>query len=170
MNKIYCTAVLAALLVLAACGEPSNNSSASPDDSAASTRPSGTVVLDVKTEDGKTPTLVGHVVAGKGLESTGASGQLMFGPYAAMAAGNYKVTVYGEFEGSQPAAPLVVDVGYGQGATVAKSVDVKVADASNGILTSFDFTLPNKVADIEVRARVADGTHVTIKGYRVTVK
>jgi len=175
MKAIFRTTALAALLVLAGCGQPSDDSGSAPHTSstaapAANSRPSGTVLLDVKPQDGKMLTTVGRVVEGQGIESTGKSGQLMYGPYAAMAAGSYKVTVYGQFEGVQPAAPLILDVGYAQGASVAKSVDVRPSDTSNGVLASFEFNLPQPVNDLEVRAKVADGTHVTIKGYQVVVK
>jgi hypothetical protein len=133
-------------------------------------RPSGTVLLDINTQDGKTPTTVGHVVAGKGLESTGTGGQLMFGPYSGMSAGDYVVTFYGEFEGTQPDKPLSLDVAYGQGASIAKSLNVQAADAKNGILGSFEFHLPTPVSDLEVRAKVANGAHVIVKGYKVAVK
>jgi hypothetical protein len=94
----------------------------------------------------------------------------MFGPYSAMAAGTYKVTFYGQFDGSQPSKPLVLDVAYAQGASIVKSVEVQPADSSNGTLATFEFTLPQQVTDLEVRARVAEAAHVTIKGYQVVVK
>ncbi len=178
VNKYRGAALASGLLVLlCGCGQhPAISASDASSASSAATsaqnqaRPAGTVLLDVQADSGKVPTQVGRVVAGKGLESTGAAGQLMFGPYASMAAGNYTVTVFGQFDGAQPAQPLELDASYAQGAKVAKTVKVQPSEATAGQLASFDFSLPQPVSDLEIRARVADGTHVTIKGYKVVVK
>jgi hypothetical protein len=177
MKKIIRMAVLGGLLAcMAACDSsaPSNQDAAATATATADAgRATGKVLLDLNLQTQKLPTMagVGQFVDGKGLVSTGMAGTLMFGPYSAMAAGKYKVTVTGSFDGTQPAKPLTLDVAYSKGSTVPKSVDVAPADvAKDGTLASFEFTLPTDVSDLEVRATVADGTHVLIKGYQVVVE
>ena len=104
------------------------------------------------------------------LKSNATNGYLMFGPKVAFNAGTYQVTVQGNALKVAPENAVTFDVTSNAGETVhAKSViDASTPAWTAGTpLTTFEFTLPAPVTDLEVRAFVSSGSEIEISGYDI---
>lgn len=110
------------------------------------------------------------IVANGEISSTGKEGYLIFGPYAALDAGTYKVTVSGAVESLSEGSHVTVDVVSNQGANTLGSVEISAVPATGMPLAEFTATLPNDVSDIEVRVFVPASSRVSVSGYRVEPK
>lgn len=104
-------------------------------------------------------TAVGNI-QGKNLVSTGVSGNLVHGPYLALAAGKYRVVIRGVL-GETGAAAARMDVAIDKGNLIlAESVlGEPVAD---GCLVSLPIALDAPCSDLEVRVWVDDDTDLTV--------
>jgi hypothetical protein len=100
-------------------------------------------------------------ISGEALTSTGKPGFLLFGPYATIAAGRYRVTVQGGV--SNPGSePMIVDVA-SKGKVFAEQ---KVSSATPGTtIASLEFELPTQTENVEFRARVGQGAVARVTGY-----
>lgn len=104
------------------------------------------------------------------LKSNATNGYLMFGPKVAFNPGTYQVTVQGNALKVAPENAVTFDVTSNAGKTVYTK---KVIDASTPAwtagapLTTFEFTLPTPVTDLEIRAFVSSGSEVEISGYDI---
>lgn len=104
-------------------------------------------------------------VDGNALVSTGKAGFVMYGPYVTLAPGRYSVAVQGNIARLPAGTEVIFDVvSKGQ---VFGQQSVTVAHQEAGAIADFQFELAEAVADLEVRARVADGVDLRIESYEV---
>jgi glycosyltransferase involved in cell wall biosynthesis len=97
---------------------------------------------------------------GRDIVSTGLSGQLIYGPYITMDAGQYRVRIRGAL-GEEGAAPANMDVAIDKGKRIlAKSVLSQPDE--NGWLVSLPISLDTPCTDFEVRVWVEGHSEVTI--------
>lgn len=104
---------------------------------------------------------------GDTLVSTGNPGFLMYGPYAPLAAGKYRLTVQGEVGAMTEGAQLLIDVASQAGATSHGETVVSTPMAGQDSIADIEFTLQNAVPDLEVRAQVTEGAQVKIRSYQI---
>lgn len=104
-------------------------------------------------------------IRGDSLASTGKEGFLMFGPYAAVKAGTYSVTIEGNIA-ALPAGSVKLDVV----SNLGKISHGEHAMSQPGEFPAFDVTLPAAVNDLEVRVHVPEGAQVTVSSYELTRK
>jgi len=103
-------------------------------------------------------TLVGERSQGD-IVTTGREGVLVYGPYASLSAGAYRVLVYGELSGEQADA-ILVDV-----VAVEASVQVAawcVTTSKNDKILEAGFHLSRDVEDLEVRLMVSSNNVVRV--------
>lgn len=166
--RIAATTMLLALsFVLAACDQTPSNSSSAPEARAPTAAPTAPTVdhLSKNLINDKVPSVAAVARQENGaMVSTGKGGFMMFGPYAAFAAGTYTVKVKG-FVTSLPSQGSVrLDIVSQKG----KSRHGDIIVSQPGDLPSFQFTLAGPVADLEVRAQVPASAQVTIESYEVS--
>ena len=106
----------------------------------------------------KLHTLVGERSRGD-IVTTGREGVLVYGPYASLAAGTYRILVHGEMPDGQAGA-MVVEVVAMQSSFQAAAW--QVTGAKRGLLVSGAFHLANDVDDLEVRLLVSSGHDVRL--------
>lgn len=107
-------------------------------------------------------TVIGKVV-GNGIVNDGNTGNLLHGPYLALAAGKYTVTVQGKKDVTVQASHL--DVAAYKAANV-----VGFAEIDNGagdFVLKTSFTLPNECSDLEIRIWCNDIAHLEITSITV---
>lgn len=114
--------------------------------------------------DVSTPTIVGEL-QGSLLLSTGTEGFIHFGPYAAMNAGSYRLTVNGSAEKT---ATAWADVVSGRGNIRHAVFPLAATDKERDILAEGEVVLDEFVQDIEVRVYVGGEDSVVLKGYCLT--
>lgn len=128
----------------------------------------GTLVLHYSTDEPTIGSEVGERRLGAGTTTTGKAGWLLFGPYAALPAGRYRVEIQG-FAEPEHAGTVYVDVARDKGATVVAAVELDAARlaeaASEDGWIVLPFTLAGPAADIEVRVRVGDASRLSVSGY-----
>ncbi|WP_434110959.1 glycosyltransferase [Paraburkholderia caffeinilytica] len=98
--------------------------------------------------------------SGRTVRSTGQSGYLIFGPYIALAAGEYRVVIHG-FAGKGNRAGAKFDVSVNQASLILGTSDLGEAD-KDGVLVTQTITLDAACKDLEVRVWVQDHSDVTI--------
>lgn len=117
------------------------------------------------------PSEPGVGMLGNGMiSSTGKAGYLVYGPYAALDAGTYQVTLDGTFESLPEGSHATVDVVSNQGANILGSAEISSAPAAGAALADFVATVPASATDVEVRVFVPDKGRVSVSGYRVQPK
>ena len=165
-----------AIGILAGCqssdqnSAPQQSSAAAPSPAAHSGHAAGEVVLQLKADDPKILTLVGQRNANKELVGDKA-GYLAFGPYTALDAGKYTLTVFGTLQTLAPQNAVTVDVTYEQSKQQAAKVTFdRATGEENGrpVLVKLDFELQHPVQDAEFRVLLAPGANVSMDGYTVT--
>ena len=127
-------------------------------------------MLQLKADDPKILTAVGQRTPDKGLAGDKA-GYLAFGPYTALDAGKYTLTVFGTLQTPAPQNAVTVDVAYEQSKQqVAKIIFDRATGEENGrpVLVKLDFELQHPVQDAEFRVLLAPGANVSMGGYTVT--
>jgi hypothetical protein len=96
-----------------------------------------------------------------GRATDGRAGVLFFGPYAAVPAGRYRLTVCGKIQKLQGVRIEIVAQG---GQRVLLST-VPQIDASGAIIHDVDVDIPDGVSDLEIRAVVTANDVMTVSGY-----
>jgi hypothetical protein len=128
----------------------------------------GSLVMHYSTDEPTIGSEVGERRLGAGTRTTGRSGWLLFGPYAALPAGRYRVELQG-FAEPDNAGPVHVDVARDKGATVVAAVELEAAQladaASEDGWVVLPFTLAAPANDIEVRVRVGEAARLSVSGY-----
>lgn len=99
---------------------------------------------------------------GEALVSTGQAGVLLYGPYVAMQAGKYRLTVRGQVEG---AGSGWVDVVSQKG--VKEHAKFPFSPAADGSLVQGQVVLEAPVEDLEVRVYVGEKDKVKVLGYEL---
>ncbi|SIO69865.1 Glycosyltransferase involved in cell wall bisynthesis [Burkholderia sp. GAS332] len=98
--------------------------------------------------------------SGRTVRSTGQSGYLIFGPYIALAAGEYRVVIHGS-AGRDNLAGAKFDVSVNQAALILGESVLGEPDR-DGVLVTETITLDAACDDLEVRVWVGDHSDVTI--------
>jgi glycosyltransferase involved in cell wall biosynthesis len=98
--------------------------------------------------------------SGRVVRSTGQSGYLLFGPYIPLAAGEYRVVIYG-FSGKENRAEAKFDVSVNQASVILGASNLGEAD-KDGVLATQKITLDAACKDLEVRVWVQDHSDLTI--------
>jgi hypothetical protein len=128
----------------------------------------GSLVLHYSTDEATIGSEVGERRLGAGTSTTGRAGWLLFGPYAALPAGRYRVELQG-FAEPDNAGTVHVDVARDKGATVVAAVELDAAQladaASEDGWVVLPFTLAGPATDIEVRVRVVEASRLSVSGY-----
>lgn len=104
-------------------------------------------------------TVVGSI-QGKNLVSTGVAGNLLYGPYLALSAGNYRVVIRGALRQMGTTAARM-DVAVNQGALILVE-SVLGEPGTDGCLCSLSISLDAPCSDIEVRVWVGDDTDLEV--------
>lgn len=175
MKSSHLTALLLVSLGLAACGE----SPKPPTEAPAQAAPAATATVATPAA-APIDNLVKNVVAdgvafqpeaakvdGNALVSTGMPGFVMFGPYVPFVPGVYRVTVQGSIPDLQNGAEVRFDAVSGGATAVHGEHVVTAAIPASGTIAEFDITVPEGVADLELRAQVTEGANVRIESYQV---
>jgi hypothetical protein len=97
----------------------------------------------------------------EGRSTDGKAGVLFFGPYAAVPAGRYRLTVRGK---TQKIPGVHIEVVAQGGKRVLLSAAPQV-DVSGAIIHDVDVDIPGGVSDLEVRAVVTADDVMTVSGY-----
>lgn len=122
-----------------------------------------------RARDGRVASLVGRKSSSGALETTGAAGYLMYGPYVPFSAGRYVVTVWGRCAGKD-CDGLTFDVAADGGARVLAAGGATPTEApgqGERILFETTFELADAVRDLEVRAQAAPATRAEISSYAI---
>lgn len=125
------------------------------------TCPTRQLIFDEDTITGLPHTTGDNVAAGR--STNGEPGFLAYGPYSALAADRYQLTVYGRAESLQDA---YVDIVSEQGARVHARFPLS-AGPDKSVLQQGTFRLASDTADLEVRVWVNDNDRLTLHGYRL---
>lgn len=97
------------------------------------------------------------------IESVSQSGFMVFGPYSALPAGRYSLSLFGQSEFTDGA---YLDVVSQQGARVHATH--YLSESSEGtLLNNVTLTLPESVTDLEVRVWVGERSRVRLTGYNL---
>lgn len=171
--KTYFTFAFGIMLLLSGCQDkPSANGisvGAESVSTAAQAVPKTSLVRSLGQDELPSESGVGIVTNGE-ISSTGKEGYLIFGPYAALDAGTYQVTVSGAVDSLSEGSHVTVDVVSNQGANTLGSVEISADSATGMPLAEFTATLPSDVSDMEVRVFVPANSRVSVSGYRVEPK
>ncbi|HVK52531.1 MAG TPA: hypothetical protein VM469_12440 [Pseudoxanthomonas sp.] len=154
------------VLLLAGCSpsQPSTESKSGTDDPASAvSHAAGEVALELPYTDASVRTLVGTKQA-DALVATGAAGVLAFGPYRALGAGHYQLTVEGG-----TSKPVTVDVISAKGKQVHAKQQV-VAATKGQPLAVVSFDLDQPVADLEVRLFVPANSEASLSSYKIVYR
>lgn len=180
LRKIALTATLVPLMLVGCDRSPSEATpptasapAATPAAPAASDTPaaaspaaldaSGSLTLNAGDSHILTQPGVGSVQNGL-LASTGTSGFLVFGPYAALPKGSYVATFNGSVKALPGGGQVRFDVVSGAGAK--SHGEAKVGEVKpQGVLAQFPITLAEDVNDLEVRVEIPDGGQVEFSSY-----
>ena len=176
MNKFLRSTAALAVLAVAACGEaPAPSTPAAPTSeapapqaTAPATQPTAAAPVDVLSKTiavDRVSSQVGEVVDGR-LSANGKAGYLLFGPYVPFAAGTYTATITGRVDELPSGKTIRMDVVSAKGKTVHGQVEV----TTPGDLPAFDVTIPETVADLEIRVLVPAGSKVALESYRIEKK
>jgi hypothetical protein len=114
--------------------------------------------------DASSFTIVGELQDNR-LLSTGTEGFIHFGPYAALKAGRYRLTVNGS---AVTTATAWADVVSGRGNIRHAVFPLKATDKESGILAEGEVVFDEFVQDIEVRVYAGTEDSVVLKGYGLT--
>ncbi|MCC5067950.1 hypothetical protein VDQ94_02270 [Xanthomonas campestris pv. campestris] len=120
-----------------------------------------TFCLESVTLNQNTPHQIGRSVNGL-LDNDRQRGFLMFGPYAYVPAGQYKLEVFGR---SADVRGSWVDMGSGGGKT--QYARAEVTPGQVGVIASMMLDVPISVGDAEIRVWTEDGDSVQLSGYRL---
>lgn len=170
MNSIKKFVAAALAASLAACGgkqdaaepvPPATEVPAKPADAPAVIDPVDS--LSKRLADGGYATQSGTLSDGL-LANDGRDGYLLFGPYASFKAGTYTVSIKGALLDLPAGGKVRLDVASHKGQEVHGGVDV----STPGELPTFEFTLSESVADLEVRVRTTGNAKVNIESYQVS--
>jgi len=118
--------------------------------------------LSKRLADGGYATQSGTLSDGR-LANDGKDGYLLFGPYASFKAGTYTVSIKGALLDLPVGGKVRMDVASHKGQEVHGGVDV----STPGELPTFEFTLSESVADLEIRVRTTGNAKVNIESYQV---
>ncbi|MEE5088831.1 hypothetical protein V2H26_01785 [Xanthomonas euvesicatoria] len=120
-----------------------------------------TFCLESLTLDRNTLHQIGKLVNGL-LDNDRRRGFLMFGPYAYVPAGKYKLELFGR---SADVRGAWVDVGSAGGKTQYARADI--TEGQTGVIASVMVDVPISVGDAEIRVWTEDGDSVQLSGYRL---
>ncbi len=109
------------------------------------------------------PSMIGVMQNGYRV-ADGQQGFLIFGPYASIKSGEYKLTVVGS---SRLSNGSYIDVVSGGGAVVHARFEVENS-LENFLLESGSVNLPKNVSDLEIRVWAEKDSVIKIKGYELT--
>ena len=99
-----------------------------------------------------------------GMSADGRAGYLLYGPYVAMPAGNYRLQVTGQWSGGVGTAML--DAAMSRGARVLASRTLQSPADAAPLDASLDFHVPQGGAgDLEIRLRVDAGVKASVASY-----
>lgn len=180
MNQMHRIALVMTLATIVTACKPSPEpvqpaSPATDEPSASITPPSAPTPLPANLVDGlsrnlavdKVSSIPGvGVVENGALVGTGKAGFLMYGPYVGFAAGNYTVAIKGRIETLAAATEVRFDAVSGKG----KMDHGHLVSKQAGDIGSFDITVDQPAADLEIRAKVPTGSKVVIESYEVVKK
>lgn len=121
--------------------------------------------LHFSTESPAIGTEVGIRSLGVGTTTSGKAGWLLFGPYAALPAGNYQVAVQGVTLPGH-AGSIYCDVAAGKGARIIVTLELDpdalaAARSPDGMIV-LPFTLADAVDDLEFRIRVTEQSQLAV--------
>ncbi|SDW03686.1 glycosyltransferase family 4 protein [Nitrosomonas communis] len=108
--------------------------------------------------DDRLGTQVG-VRRGRNMITTGIAGFLIFGPYVALDAGNYQVSIFGNMRNS--VNNTRVDVSANQGHQILAEELITDSESENCLIT-LPFTLHTPSNDLEIRMWVEEGTDLSV--------
>lgn len=97
------------------------------------------------------------------LTNDGKDGYLLFGPYVPFKAGTYTASIKGALLDLPAGGKVRLDAASHKGKEIHGGVDV----STPGELPTFEFTLSESVADLEVRVRTTGNAKVNIESYQV---
>ena len=103
------------------------------------------------------------------LVTDGRSGFLVYGPYAALAAGAYRLRVHGDWLGSDP-SDAHLDVVTGQGQQTILHAALTAQESCAGCLLDAPFVLASDAADLEVRLWVDGAAQLRVTGIEWTLQ
>ena len=112
--------------------------------------------------DGRLQRQVG-TLAHRVLSTDGRGGYLIYGPYASLPAGHYRVRVFGEWQGTEETSSYV-DIVTGQGQQTILHAMLARNLAVTGCLLEESFLLAADVADLEMRMWVDASTQLRVTG------
>ena len=176
--KTQLAIIFTATIILAGCQDKPAGADAAATDPAAVPAPVETLAPAVPTtsivrvvgqDELPSEPGVGTVADGK-ISSTGKAGYLVYGPYSALDAGTYQVTLDGAVESLPEGSHATVDVVSDQGNNTLGSAEISSAPAGGAALADFVATVPASVKDVEVRLFVPENARVSVSGYRVQPK
>lgn len=121
--------------------------------------------LHFSTESPAIGSEVGIRSLGVGTTTSGKAGWLLFGPYAALPAGNYQAAVQGVMLPGH-AGSIYFDVAAGKGTRIIAALELDpaalaAARSPDGMI-ALPFTLANPVDDLELRIRVTEQSHLSV--------
>lgn len=108
--------------------------------------------------------------AGRRLYSTGKTGYLLCGPYAALPAGRYQVQIFGEMHGEGQAR---ADVCIGKGNTqilAERILNGENPQRGDGVLVEMEIELDRYVDDLEVRVECLNLQKLFLSGWQLSMK
>ncbi len=108
----------------------------------------------------KLPSTVG-VTENSSRNTNGKAGYLVFGPYAALEAGSYRLNVHGT---AQAVGTAHVEVASNKGAVIHATIPLKM-DQSDKLVQDAIVKLPTRISDLEIRIRVGEQDSIQLKAY-----
>ncbi len=96
------------------------------------------------------------------LSTDGRAGYLVYGPYASLPAGEYRVRVLGDWQGTEEGARPYLDIVTGQGQQTILHTLLDRDAATAGCLLEASFLLSADVADLEMRLWVDVSTELAV--------
>jgi len=108
----------------------------------------------------KLPSTVG-VTENASRNTNGKAGYLVFGPYAALEAGTYRLNVHGT---AQTIRDAHVEVASNKGGVIHATIPLKM-DQSDRLVLDALVKLPTRISDLEIRIRVGEQDSIQLKAY-----
>lgn len=104
-----------------------------------------------------------------GIRSTGAEGNLVYGPYIPLPAGRYISRIYGEvrMRTDQEALILSSDVAIDQGFRILATEERRFVGPAKGIIMSLSFELAEPTYSLEVRTTAGLGNDVSVHAIQI---
>lgn len=174
--KTYLALIFTTAFVLTGCQDKSASIEAdptavasAPSEVAAPTIPSTSLTREIGKDELPSEPNVGTLTGGK-IISTGKAGYLIYGPYVALDAGTYQVTLDGTLDSLPDGSHITVDVVSNRGNNTLGSAEISSAPINGESLATFLATVPPGVTDMEIRVQVPENGHVSISGYQVQPK